>query len=178
MKMQTLALVSMVTVAVGGVAWVLLYPLLSGERQAEKRRASVAGAEPMARVSRTPQKSRREQVEETLKELEVKSKSPRNLPLHMKIEQAGLSWSKNKFLMVAAALGLVGFLLVLLAGFGLLSAVAVGFAAAGPAAMDAEVSEGPPREEVSQRLSGRRGRHRARHQGRPAAARQPEDHRA
>ena len=41
MKMQTLALIGMVTTAVGGVAWVFLYPLLSGERKAEQRRASV-----------------------------------------------------------------------------------------------------------------------------------------
>jgi tight adherence protein B len=133
MKMQTLALVSMVTVAVGGVGWVLLYPLLSGERQAERRRASVAGAEPLTRVSRTPQKSRREQVEETLKELDVKSKGQRNLPLYMKIEQAGLSWSKNKFLSIAAAVGLGSFMLVFLMGAGLLPALAVGFAAGGGA---------------------------------------------
>lgn len=131
MKMQTLALVSMVTVAVGGVGWVLLYPLLSGERQAERRRASVAGAEPLTRVSRTPQKSRREQVEETLKELDVKSKGKRNLPLYMKIEQAGLSWSKNKFLTISAALGLASFVLVFLMGMGLLAALAIGFAAGG-----------------------------------------------
>ena len=35
MKMQTLALIGMVTTAVGGVAWVFLYPLLSGERKDE-----------------------------------------------------------------------------------------------------------------------------------------------
>ena len=34
----------MVAIAIGGVAWVFLYPLLSGERQAEQRRASVARA--------------------------------------------------------------------------------------------------------------------------------------
>ena len=58
MKMQTLALFSMVAVAIGGVAWVFLYPLLSGERQAEQRRASVARAEPIARASRARRRSR------------------------------------------------------------------------------------------------------------------------
>jgi tight adherence protein B len=129
MKMQTLALFSMIATAVGGFAWVLLYPLLSGERQAEKRRASVTRAEPISRTSRAPQKSRREQVEETLKELDVKSKSSKNPPLSVKIEQAGLTWSKRQFLLVAAGLGLVSFALVFLSGLGLLAALAVGFAA-------------------------------------------------
>ena len=44
MNMQTLALAFLVAVAIGGVAWVFLYPLLSGERKAERRRASVARA--------------------------------------------------------------------------------------------------------------------------------------
>ena len=41
MKMQTLALFGMVATAIGGVAYVFIYPLLSGERKAEQRRASV-----------------------------------------------------------------------------------------------------------------------------------------
>ena len=130
MKMQTLALISMIATAIGGVAWVLLYPILSGERQAEKRRASVARSTPMTRAtSRAPQRSRREQVEETLKELDVKSKSPKNPPLSMKIEQAGLSLSKQKFLLFAAGFGLIAFALLFLTDTGLLPALAAGFAA-------------------------------------------------
>ncbi|MET0907460.1 MAG: pilus assembly protein, partial [Tardiphaga sp.] len=44
MNMQTLALGFLATTAVGGLAYVFIYPLLSGERQAEKRRASIAKA--------------------------------------------------------------------------------------------------------------------------------------
>jgi tight adherence protein B len=129
MKMQTLALFAMVTTAIGGVAWVLLYPLLSGERQAEKRRASVARAEPIARTSRTQQKSRREQVEDTLREIDVRARKPKNLPLTTRIAQAGLTWSKQQFLLIAAGLGLSGFLLMFIVGGGLLPALAIGFAA-------------------------------------------------
>jgi len=63
MKMQTLALFGMVATAIGGVAYVFIYPFLSGERKVEQRFASVARPEPVARkVGRTQQKSRREQV--------------------------------------------------------------------------------------------------------------------
>jgi tight adherence protein B len=130
MKTQTIALFGMVATAIGGVAYVFIYPLLSGERKVEQRRANVARAEPAARKIRTQQKSRREQVEETLKEIDVKANKPKSLPLPMKIAQAGLSWSKNQFLMISAGLGLVGFLAVFVAAGSLLPALGVGFAAA------------------------------------------------
>jgi len=130
MKMQTVALFGMVATAIGGVAYVFIYPLLSGERKVEQRRANVARTEPAARVARTQQRSRREQVEETLKEIDVKAKKPKSLPLTMKIAQAGLSWSKNQFLMISAGLGLVGFLAVFAMAGSLLPALGVGFAAA------------------------------------------------
>ena len=132
MKLQTLALVFTIAIAVGGVAWVFLYPLLSGERKAEKRRASVARTDPVARASSrsAQQRSRREQVEETLKELDVRMKKPRSPPLTVKIAQAGLTWSKRQFMLIAAGLGLSAFALIFLAGAGVLPALAIGFAAA------------------------------------------------
>ena len=66
----------MVAIAIGGVAWVFIYPLLSGERNTERRMASVARKEPMQqRTPRSGQKSRREQVEGTLKQLEARQKA-------------------------------------------------------------------------------------------------------
>jgi tight adherence protein B len=132
MKMQTLALIGMVTTAVGGVAWVFLYPLLSGERKAEQRRASVARAEPTAARStvRVP-RSRREQVEESLKDLDIKKQKLKSPPLHIKIQQAGLSWSKNQFLMISAGLGLFAFAIAFVMSGALLPALFAGFSAGG-----------------------------------------------
>ena len=67
--MQTYAVFFLVAVAIGGVAYVFLYPILSGERKAERRVAAAARSEPVARPTRNAQKSRREQVEGTLKEI-------------------------------------------------------------------------------------------------------------
>ena len=39
---------ALVALAAGGVIWVFVYPILSGERKAEKRQESVARAEPAA----------------------------------------------------------------------------------------------------------------------------------
>jgi len=128
MTIETLAIFCMVSVAIGGIAWVFVYPLLSGERQAEQRRASVARTDPVARVGRQ-QRSRREQVEETLKELDAKARKSKSLPLQMKIAQAGLSWSKQQFIMMSCGLGVVVFGLILMFGLGLLPGLAFAFAA-------------------------------------------------
>ena len=131
MKMQNLALFFLVAVAIGGVAWVFLYPLLSGERAAERRRQNVARSEPATtRVSRSAQKSRREQVEESLKELEVRNNKSKKPPLQTRIAQAGLSLTKQQFMIIAAGLGILVFLVMVFIDAGLLPAVALSFAAA------------------------------------------------
>jgi tight adherence protein B len=127
--MQAYGVFFMVALAIGGVAWVFLYPILSGERKAERRVASVARSEPTARPTRTAQRSRRDQVEGTLKELEQRQKKKKRVPLAVKLTQAGLDWSKRRFMMSAAALGLVAFFFALLFGGGLIAALALAFAA-------------------------------------------------
>ena len=130
MKMQTLILFALVTLAIGGVAWVFLLPILSGEKKMEKRKAIVARNEPVtARVARGAQKSRREQVEATLKELEAQKKKDRRPPLAARISQAGLSWSKRQFFIISAVLGVVAFGLTAGLGLGLLPAIGFAFAA-------------------------------------------------
>ncbi len=132
MNTQTLALFFLGTVAAGGVAWVFIYPLLSGERQAEKRMDAFARPEPanraVAAVRGTP-KVRREQVEETLKELEVRQKKMKNVPLSVRITQAGLNWSKRKFMIISVALGIACFVAGFVIGAGILPALGLGFAA-------------------------------------------------
>jgi tight adherence protein B len=128
--MQTYGLFFLVALAIGGVAWVFLYPILSGERKTERRMASVARSEPIAaRPTRVAQKSRRDQVEGTLKELEQRQKKAKRVPLSVKLTQAGLEWSKRRFMVTAGTLGFVAFLIALLLGSGLLAALAFGFAA-------------------------------------------------
>jgi tight adherence protein B len=80
-------------------------------------------------VART-QKSRREQVEGTLKELESRNAKKRSVPLAMKLEQAGLRWSNRRFIIASVALGVVAFLFFLMIDAGLLAAAGIGFAAA------------------------------------------------
>lgn len=132
MPIETVALFFLVTVATGGVAYVFLYPAMSGERAVEKRRQAVAAPERVARVpnnARNSPKARREQVEDTLKELEQRQKKAKNPPISVRIHQAGLSWSRNQFILLSLACGLGLGLAALVSDLGL--AVSAGLAFAG-----------------------------------------------
>jgi tight adherence protein B len=131
-ELQTIVVFSLVTLAMGGVVWVFIYPHLSGEVHAEKRLASVARSEPIARTStaRIGQKNRREQVEESLKELDDRQKKSKRQTLSTRISQAGLDWSKERFFITSGVLGVVSFIVGFLADVGLLVALVIGFVAA------------------------------------------------
>jgi len=82
MKMQTLALAFLAAAAIGGLAWVFLYPLLSGQKNAENRRAIIARPEqPSTRQADKNQRSRREQVEGSLKEIEARRQKDKKVSL-------------------------------------------------------------------------------------------------
>ena len=128
MNMQNLALGFLAATAVGGVAWVFIYPLMSGERKAAARREQVAKPEPAARrADNKAQKSRREQVEGSLKELEARAKETK-LTLSARLMQAGLSWSTQKFWTISAVLGVIGFGVALVVSGSLPGAVGMAFA--------------------------------------------------
>jgi tight adherence protein B len=130
MKIQALALAFLAATAIGGVAWVFIYPLLSGERKAESRRASVAKSEPVAaRGADKSQRSRREQVESSLKDLEARRLKESKVNLSTRLMQAGLDWSTQKFMVVSGILAAVCFVVAMVAGGGLLAAAGLAFAA-------------------------------------------------
>src|SRR6185312_14224819 len=130
MGMQNLALFFLVTLAVGGLVWVFVYPILSGERQAEQRQERVVRAEPVVRATsgRNTPKVRREQVEDTLKELEVRNKKQKNVPLAVRISQAGLDWSKRKFIIISVIVGAALFIGAFVMSGNPLVALGAGFA--------------------------------------------------
>ncbi|MBN9595824.1 MAG: type II secretion system F family protein [Afipia sp.] len=129
MDMQTLALAFLTTVTVGGLAWVFIYPLLSGEKQAEKRRASFARAEPTALRVDDRARVRRVQVEESMKELEQRLVQSQKLTIDARISQAGLGWTKQQFMIGSGILGAVVMFAAFFGGVPLLPAIGFAFAA-------------------------------------------------
>ena len=110
MDKQQLIIAALATLAAAGIGYAFLEPLLSGANRAEKRQA--AFAEPRSkRRSNEEFSSRKRQVSESLKELEARRVN-KTLTLEQRFEQAGVSWSRQKFFIVSAAAG--GFLALLL----------------------------------------------------------------
>lgn len=113
-SMINLATIGMAMICAGGVAYVFLYPLLSGERTRNKRLNAVKT--PTARLTeQSDQRSRSKKVQDSLKELQDKSKKPgKDRPtLAQRLSNAGLKTSPKVFLIisisVALFLGLVAF---------------------------------------------------------------------
>ena len=171
MNMQTLALAFLAFTAIGGLAWVFIYPMLSGEKKAESRRASIARPEPAAaRQADKNQRSRREQVEGSLKDLEARRQKEKSVPLSTRIAQAGLDLDDPEILDRVRHSR----------GRGVRHCVLGGRRTAGrrrhgvrrrlrPAALVAGLSQEEAGKGVSESAARRRRRHRARHQGRTAA---------
>jgi tight adherence protein B len=128
--LETLAIFLLSTFCAGAIAWVLLYPYLSGEKEAEKRLQSVARpGRANVKVSARAVKTRREQVEATLKDLEARRKKSSSPPLSIRLTQAGLTWSKQQFYIVSAVFGAFVFGAAMLLDTGLLPAALLAFAA-------------------------------------------------
>jgi tight adherence protein B len=101
---NALVVAALSATAAGAAAWALVAPLLSGERRAEKRQHALVGDAKSRRAERTAV-SRRDQVAASLKELEDKQTKKR-VSLETKLVRAGLDWSKKRFYLTSAGLGL------------------------------------------------------------------------
>ena len=128
--MQIIAVFFLASAAIGGVVYVFLYPMLSGERKAEQRIQSVARTTPTTKATRGPQKSRRDAIESTLKDFDDRHKKSKSVPLSARIARAGLSWSKRQFALVSAGIGLAMFAAGMFSGAGILVSAVLGFAGA------------------------------------------------
>ncbi|HEY8384452.1 MAG TPA: type II secretion system F family protein [Microvirga sp.] len=101
-----IAAIALAAIAAGGVAYALLYPLISGNAQAEKRQQALV-APPTDRRERVNAVDRREQVSQSLKELEARQKAKNKLTLETRIAQAGLQWTRRSFYLFSTGAGLV-----------------------------------------------------------------------
>ena len=168
----------MVAIAIGGVAWVFVYPhpvrRAEGRAAHGERRALGADAAARRRARRRSRGASRSKARS--RSSKQRQKTAKRVPLSVRIAQAGLSWSKRRFMIIAGSLGFVRLLSRSAGGGGLLPAL--GFALCRPASAFrsgcCRFSRSGARRSFLETFPGRRRRHRARHQGRPAAARQPQ----
>lgn len=131
MDLSILAVVVLASVAAGGFAYVFLYPSLSGEKRVEQRQAALAARGSSQRIERVVRDAsgRRDQVAQTLKEIEERRTSSK-ASLEERLSQAGLGWTRARFYIFSALFGLVAGLVVFTMTLSPLVAGLVAFAAA------------------------------------------------
>ena len=114
-------------IAAGGVAYVFLYPFLSGERRAEKRQKALVTPS-VDRRERIAAVSKKEQVAQSLKELEAKQKAKDKLTLETRIAQAGLGWTRKTYYVFSAIAAAVLAIVILVASRSFPAALGAAFA--------------------------------------------------
>ncbi|MDU0342011.1 type II secretion system F family protein [Bosea rubneri] len=104
-------------ISAGGVAYALLYPSLSGQARAERRRKEFASpVVTRATADREAQnRAKRGQVAQSLKDIENREKARNKATLEVRIQQAGLSWSRRQYFIFAAITAAVAGLAMLIA---------------------------------------------------------------
>jgi len=132
-QLTSIAVAVMAMLCAGGIAWVFVYPYLSGEKRVEKRVSTVRNApnrtQALNRMKAEQDASkRRKQLQDTLKDLESKQKRRKSPPLRVRIEQAGLDWSVRGYIIASVALGLLFVLAGLVGGQSPLVLLALAFA--------------------------------------------------
>lgn len=133
-QVTIIAIVGLVIFCVGGLLYALLAPKLSGNGKRDKRMAQISASRTAAVAERRSMQDadkRRKSVQDSLKDLENKQKAQarkgKNPPIGLRIQQAGLGWSRNKFLAISVVTGLVVTLLAFLKGLPLMIVLAAGF---------------------------------------------------
>jgi len=120
-----IAVIVLATLAAGGVAYALFYPLLSGQTRAEKRRKDFASPVAVRSIDREAQaRAKRGQVAQSLKEIENRESARNKISLETRIAQAGLSWTPKKYYVISMILSVVTGLLLLIATGNAIMAVA------------------------------------------------------
>jgi tight adherence protein B len=125
-----LAAMALAGLAIGGGVYVLVLPYFSGERKAEKRVANVAQGQNRAlrRPTVQPLQTRRQQVQDSIKNIEAKQKANKRVSLRIKLLRAGLSIKTRTYYLLSLLTGLLGGAIVLLTGSSLIVSLLVAFA--------------------------------------------------
>lgn len=110
LDMMPLLVALMMAVALSAVVFTLIFPLMSGDRQKDKRVQSVTESRAKKVATRSAAEvaaTRRKAVTETLRDIDNRKKTSEKLTMRLRLQRAGLEISTNTFWIASAAFGLV-----------------------------------------------------------------------
>jgi len=131
-----LSMIGLAALSAGGLAYAFLYGRIQNESTTERRLDFIQGKNRGETVNPGRHASdpgkRRKTVQDTLKELEqnqkAKAKQSKSPPLLLRMQQAGLSWTRRTFFIISAVCGAVAIIGCMFAGAPLYLTVAFGVA--------------------------------------------------
>ena len=132
---SVLAMMGLVGFSIAALLYGFLYGRIEREAAVERRRTLVAAPAPeVDRTKPAAPTARRRNVQETLKDLEIKQKhrasKSTNPPLQLRLQQAGLSLPIGRFYLYSGLTGFVVAFLCLIADLPLLLVLGAGFVGA------------------------------------------------
>jgi tight adherence protein B len=130
-----IAVIVLAMLSAGGIAYAFLSGRIEEEDTADRRLEFIQGKQRGAAVASSRQvdpTKRRKSVQDTLKELDenqkAKAKHSNSPPLALRMQQAGLNWSRRTFFIISGVVGLIGLAIPYLAGAPFYIVIAVGLA--------------------------------------------------
>jgi tight adherence protein B len=108
--LMQLGVALLAAVAFAAIAFAIVQPLVSGDRQKEKRLGEVTESRTKKVASRTAAEvaaSRRKAVADTLKDIETRQKAKEKVSLRVRLQQAGLEATPKAFWIASGAFGAV-----------------------------------------------------------------------
>ena len=120
--LMLIAIGVLATLSAGGLTYALLFDRIQKENTTARRIDMIQGTgriETPREAAADPAK-RRKSIQETLKEVEerekAKSKHSKSPPLVLRMQQAGLHWSRRTFILISVAVGVVTYLVAAIMG--------------------------------------------------------------
>ena len=120
--LMLIAIGVLATLSAGGLTYALLFDRIQKENTTARRIDMIQGTgriETPREAAADPAK-RRKSIQETLREVEqrekAKSKHSKSPPLVLRMQQAGLHWSRRTFILISVAVGVVTYLVAAIMG--------------------------------------------------------------
>lgn len=105
-----IAVIFFAMACIGGVAWVFLLPRLDGSANAAKRVQRISTRTPGSVAAASRERDgvkRKRQVEETIKDIEKRSRKQKKRDLKTNLSSAGLKWSVKTFWIISVICGAI-----------------------------------------------------------------------
>ncbi len=130
--LMLIAVGGLATLSAGGLTYALLYERIQKENTTARRIGAIQGTGRIEAPAAADPAKRRKSIQETLKEVEerekAKAKHGKAPPLALRMQQAGLHWTRRTFILISVGVGALAYIVAWIMGAPIYIAAAVAVA--------------------------------------------------